>query len=558
MRLNFFIPIILAAVSTLPGLAESWAAPPAPKLIEFGWDAPTPAYLRENIRRMEADSPYDGIGFYFRVDVEHNDAPYQCNWLTAANPEVAWQDAWFQDAVTDLRKTEFRQFTDNFLMLAFYRKTDWFDDAAWATICGNFAVAARAVRAAGQKGIEIDTEHYDPQRRQFRFDPADGRSFAECYQKARQRGREWMQAVAEAYPDITLLAFFWQSANEWRDGSAALEQAEYGLKAAFINGIYEALPPEATIYEGNEEDGYRAATPEDYYRVRFEAQQGIEHLTEPENLRKARSQTRFAPALYLDAYFLQPPDNTWYLADGGKERLRQLEDNLRAALAVSDGYVWTWSERARWWDIAVEDWQKPLMTASGDALWFRAFPGIAEAMRNAKRSEAEVEFDRVRARGSANLAANGDFARPAAGAVIPEWIAWMDENTPGGSFVLVPDGNRMTAAARQVTGSGTLYQPIPVTPGRRYLVVGEIFTAGAVLAELNAHWMMPDGKWNWGKRGCKLTPPPGDGWRSCMAIVTAPEEVGFLGLQLHVSRQTGGEAAFRNIQVYQLEESTMK
>src|ERR1044071_3921248 len=55
------VPVIMAVVSVLLWPADGLA--PTKKLIEFGWDEPDPAFMRQHIAEMEA-SPFDGCVYH--------------------------------------------------------------------------------------------------------------------------------------------------------------------------------------------------------------------------------------------------------------------------------------------------------------------------------------------------------------------------------------------------------------------------------------------------------------------------------------------------------------
>ena len=74
MGIRFILRTSLAVIWVATGLGILQAQePPLPdalqsqpkvkKLIEWGWDFPTPGYLRQNIRKME-NAPFDGVNFW--------------------------------------------------------------------------------------------------------------------------------------------------------------------------------------------------------------------------------------------------------------------------------------------------------------------------------------------------------------------------------------------------------------------------------------------------------------------------------------------------------------
>jgi hypothetical protein len=81
------------------------------KLIEFGWDIPSPAFLRQNIARME-QVPFDGVVLSARYrlpDGKEGTLDWECFGAEKLDGKL------FDPAIADLRATRFRRFTDNFL-----------------------------------------------------------------------------------------------------------------------------------------------------------------------------------------------------------------------------------------------------------------------------------------------------------------------------------------------------------------------------------------------------------------------------------------------------------
>src|SRR5689334_8371251 len=81
------------------------------KLIEFGWDEPGPAFMRDHIAEMEK-TPFDGCVF-------HVDYAKPANGTGSFTWE-AWGSRSFemvelQKALDDLKATPFHRFTNNFL-----------------------------------------------------------------------------------------------------------------------------------------------------------------------------------------------------------------------------------------------------------------------------------------------------------------------------------------------------------------------------------------------------------------------------------------------------------
>lgn len=227
----------VALASSLAVSAEDMRRPK--KLIATGWDAPDTQRLRQNLAEMEK-RPFDGVVF---VAVGQTAEGKPCS-LRGAFVDQPWQKAWFQSCVDDLKACRFEKCTDNFVSLgANPGNVDWFDDAGWKNVVDHWRIAAWIVKQAGVKGILFDPEPYAPPYAQFRYQSqaqADRHSFNDYYAKARQRGREVMQAIVEESPEITIFSYFANSitatATGRPDPRPALESLGYGLYPAMVDG----------------------------------------------------------------------------------------------------------------------------------------------------------------------------------------------------------------------------------------------------------------------------------------------------------------------------------
>ena len=123
-------PLIAACVwlvVTVAGWAET---PAAKKLIEFGWDMPTPDQLRANIGVYE-NLPFDGIGVKLPMGQEiFTKTPY---------PDADYQIQ--RDILADIN---FTNLTDNFLVMWGTAEDGWLwtNEADWQAAeinIGNFA-----------------------------------------------------------------------------------------------------------------------------------------------------------------------------------------------------------------------------------------------------------------------------------------------------------------------------------------------------------------------------------------------------------------------------------
>ena len=110
-----------------------------------------------------------------------------------------WKREWLLEALADLKSCRFARFTDNFVRFnATPGNIGWADNARWSALADKAGHCAWLMRQSGGKGLAIDFESYGAQ--QFRFDPGQGRTFADTAALARKRGAQFTRAVAREFP----------------------------------------------------------------------------------------------------------------------------------------------------------------------------------------------------------------------------------------------------------------------------------------------------------------------------------------------------------------------
>ena len=331
--------LFVLAIFAMPlRCAQASELPTAKKLIEWGWDEPDTKFLRANIERME-QFPFDGVIFHATSDRGENLA-----WEIWGERRFAI--AQLQNALSDLKATRFRRFTDRFLRTnATPGTVDWFDDAAWKIVAQNFGAAAELVKEAGCTGLMFDNEQYQQQVFDYRKQKHRAqKSFAEYSTKVRQRGHEWMQEVAGHYPDITILLTFGYVITR-RAGEKDRSESDYGLWADFLDGMLSACAPKTRIVDAFENSyGYRRADQfERAYRTIKEKS-------------AAWSGEKEAFRRHVQAGFGIWMDNQWNKygwnpTDFSKNYFKPegFGESVRMALRMSDEYVWIYTEKPRWW-----------------------------------------------------------------------------------------------------------------------------------------------------------------------------------------------------------------
>jgi len=554
--------LCLAAAAALCDAAD---ARRPKKLIATGWDHPDTARLRQNLAEMEK-RPFDGVVVEV---IGRIDEKARCG-LRGAFAAMPWKREWFQPCVDDLKACKFTRFTDNFLILgANPGDVDWFDDAGWAAIVDHWRVAAWIAKQGGVRGLLFDPEPYTPPHNTFGYAAQPGRdehSFEAYAAKARERGRQVMQAVAAEYPDITLFCYFMDiscsTATGHADPRPVLAAQGYGLYPAFIDGWLDAAPPTATMVDGCEW-AYLYNRVEQYLEAATLIKGACQELVSPENRAKYRAQVQAGFGVYLDAY-VNPPTSPWHIDGLGGPRVERLRVNVRTALRVADEYVWVYGEKFRWWPTPNK--------GVNEQTWPEALPGCEAALRFARDplDYARARMAEMKQAGTlANLARNGDFGSakapanegPAAdwkeGRAPAGWHTWQAEKSKG-AFTWDREtgaGGKGSARAAGVA-NGCFIQAVDVKPGERYAMGAVRRLQGKGDAWLRIRWQTAEGHWTAeGQDQLMYCGGAREDWGEIFGVVEVPEGVGRLLILLCVADQpTPADAAwFDDVALYKLE-----
>ena len=311
------------------------------KVIEFGFDIPSTEYVRKNIRQMEKYA-FDGV----TLSDGHGWRSWSRNKLDPKEYEAT---------INNLKATEFKRFTDNFIPLTSYfppkeEAVDWFDPE-WSSIAYNAGLMARAAKEGGLKGILFDAEQYGDVKMWDYDEAKKARPFEEYRAKAKERGREFMTAINKEYPDITILVIWAYELPVLWDGPYG--QRCYILLAAFLDGMCEAATPGTNIVDGYEY-GYG-----DIAREKF--QEGRKMVME--TAKNTVTTNREAFSKHVSIAFPVYPDHwdvsyTPIFYDKVEKNIMtpaMFRAAVANALAETDKYVWVYTERIRWWDRTTPD-----------------------------------------------------------------------------------------------------------------------------------------------------------------------------------------------------------
>ena len=238
---------------------------PTKKLIEYGWDLPTPNYLHEHIGEMEK-APFEGV--IFRLGDEGGQV---------FQPEK-WDEKKLAPQLKTLGEIKWNKFTDNFLSVYAASTMDWFSDSDWDKVVAHTQFAAKAAKVAGCKGIMFDPEPYgnNPWNYSEQKD-AKTKTFAQYAAQARKRGGQFMHALSSQNADLKVLMFYQYSmlyyvshADDPLTRAQAVDSYSYGLMMPFLDGMLEAAGPGVQFIDGNDAAATHqtCANPDDSLRNR--------------------------------------------------------------------------------------------------------------------------------------------------------------------------------------------------------------------------------------------------------------------------------------------------
>ena len=310
--------------------------PTTKKLIEFGWDEPTTAYMKRHIAEMEK-RPFNGCVFHINYTMP--DGTNSGRFMNECWGKRAFTDAELAASLEELRSTPLKRFTHNFLRFnVLPGDVDWFDD--FAAVVNNARQSARIAREGKAAGVLFDIEMYAHPLFDYRKQrDAKTKSFDEYAKQARLRGREVMAAFQQGYPDLHVLLTFGHSLplSQTSDGKP-LAEVDYGLLAPFLDGMYDVAAGNAKIIDGFELSySYKEAKQFDEARA----------LVRGEPIRRVVGADPKQYDRYVSLGFGLWMDYDWRkygwdTSDFTKNHFtpEQFRDSLTKALDTADEYVW--------------------------------------------------------------------------------------------------------------------------------------------------------------------------------------------------------------------------
>lgn len=328
------------------------AAPPVPaptpvarKLIEFGWDRPTPDVMRAHLATLET-LPFDGI-------VARLHAGFSV-FRHAVIP-----DASFAADQVDIQSARSARLTDNLVLM--WATSDagwnWFSDADWSAAEQNIRQFARTAALGGFKGIYFDTEPYGPNPWHYAGQPAaPGKTFEAMQAQARARGAQFMRIVQAELPGATIFTSWGPTSVMLQLGApddplarqAFLERSAYGLLPAFFEGVL-SVAAASQVVDGNEGSYYHLAASD--FRARIDSLRAAPGLGTDAPTRAAyAARYQYSNAVYVDwlVNLGNAPRQFGYWLDSAPDRLALLQHHVYHALRATDQYVWIRSELMNW------------------------------------------------------------------------------------------------------------------------------------------------------------------------------------------------------------------
>ncbi len=358
------------------------------KLIEYGWDVPTPDFIRGHIREMEK-RPFDGL--IFRLNAGTNVLETQ-----------AWDASRFARDYDDLREIQWSKFTDNFVIMLAASKEDWFDDAQWKAIENNVILVSRAAKIGRCVGICFDPEPYGDNPWAYKNVAHRAvRSFGDYEAIVRRRGAQFIRAIERELPKPQILTFFQTSLftgllrpMDPQARSKALSGHDYALLPAFLNGMLDGASPGVVVIDGNENAYYYTDHRQHLSAYHLMTQRGL-LLIDPALWGRYRTNVQAGQALYIDQYYGLREQKVLGHYMKPDESARWFEHNVYWAMQTSEHYVWCYSERMNWWkDQIPQGCEQAIRSArakldAGQPLGFDLAPIIATAAQRHKDGAAK-------------------------------------------------------------------------------------------------------------------------------------------------------------------------
>ena len=454
-----------------------------------------------------------------------------------------WRYETFADQVPILRRiVEHPSLSNSFLLCSFSPmsgRIDWRDDSKWARWANNMRVLARIAREGGLRGLFLDNEDYC-KRLQYMHRPSDG-DYESMVRLARKRGREVFGAVYEEFPDATVMPFWLmtlvQSYLRSSDPVMAMKNSG-GLWPAFVNGLFDVIPPTGRVVDGNEYAYSYTCKNGGYAKSAVDQLIGFMPLIAFENRGKYRAQLSVGFGQYVDMYTRTNSASVWYFGPVNGSRFEHMRLNLTEAARCADEFVWLYGEEYSW--VKWNGLKTRSRRFNPDVTWEDRLPGLARMLKDIRNPGAGV-MDRViaaRARGVNRF--REAFEKES---------HWQNPRCKQGTFAKDPDAG--VGGTITLTGivNGCSELPVAVKPGETWVV--DMFMTGFCGEAEHPTLCYQDSsrKWHWelGTVHTTMQAADNEGRRRCSAVVRIPDGMSWLVLMLNGSQKNGESATFTDI-----------
>jgi hypothetical protein len=337
MKLNWLmLGLLISSLNACNSAAQINAE--SKLLIELGWDAPTPNYLRTNIKTME-QRPFNGL----MVNLNAGKTIFN---------KTAYPDSAYTQDQTDLTATTFNKLKHNFITIWSAREAnwDWFNESDWAATETNARNFAKMGKAGRFKGFFFDPEPYGTNPWSYNTQLYPTQSFSSVQAKVRARGAAFLNAIQNEMPEVKIMTLFGVSlVKAQAEETGNLEKADWVLLASFIDGMLDVINPKAQLIDGNEGSYYYTAAQgfSDFHAYKESAREYVSL----ENRTKYDQQVSVAHAVFADGLLnlWKSPRFFGYYLQNDLERQQFIEHNTYHALKSTDEYVWVYNENMDWW-----------------------------------------------------------------------------------------------------------------------------------------------------------------------------------------------------------------
>ncbi len=524
--------------------------PARPKLVTLG-KSPDPAFLIANIELVEKSCPFDGISVELPRQIRNGklDVSFGHEVFIPRPLDKIRMQKW----VDDLKQVKFSRLKHNFTRVSVCGASEYglFDDACWKTALGNVRTVARAAKAGGLKGIMFDVEHYDGKKPMlFQYVPGKGRTYEETRAKARERGRQFMNALADEFPDIivfTVLGSF--SLNfDAVDSGAAPGSAQYGLANDFFNGMLDVIPPKARLLDGMETRSYYAQDARDFYRLASEYPVKGAQLAAPENRRKFLGQTSAAPGVWLEP-FLWP--GYYQVKSPVMDGMALFRSNLWAAMETASEYVWVYFCSGLWFDMELPPVEERSIARYNPTsrLLPERYPGLTDTLDfvrdplgYARKHPGELicreDFDRVKLTGPALIS--------------KKLLPGLEFNQQHGKGELVPGTGIRGSTAVRFTGvrNGLPFKALKVKPGEVYYIRLDSKAEGDAYLYLGiAYRNRKPQEMYVTRRRITFSGKSTDGYRTAELVTLVPDNASTLLIRLGCNSNSATGAWFDDLEI---------